>query len=162
MTDEQPEIGYDHPTTQVNKTNSALILTHPFKRFNADEGEIEEFLEDNNRYDDVYYISKNDGRIPSIVNYVEGHPEENLRSRLPPGFENRHYERGLEENEWGELTDEEARQLLEDYDEIMVGGAELGHCVDNTFDSLVEERKQNERFQTVHLDFEYDVAYGVI
>lgn len=167
MTEEIPKnskddygFGIKHPTTQPEKR--ALILTHPFERFNADEQEITDYLKEGRHgYEKVFYIPKTGGRVPLPVADINN-PDNNRQSRLPPGFLEGYYERGLEEDSWGELTDQEAEKLLEEYDRIDVGGAQLGHCVDNTLESLVEKRLENERYQTTELDINYDIAYGAV
>lgn len=141
--------------------SDALVLTHPFKRFNADETEIETFLNKHNGYDKIYYVGKNDGRKPLPVENIS-EPDENRQSRLPPAFTEGHYERGLEETEWGELTDEEAHKLLEEHEKVDVAGAQLGRCVKNTFQSLLDKRAKHEEYSLTELDINYKVAYGVV
>lgn len=157
------ELGIDHPTVtpeNYDEESKALIMTHPFERFGADEEEIKECLDGQTEFDDVYYVGQSDGRIPVMVDIVGKLEDENKQSELPPGFEDGSYERGLEEDEWGSLEVEESMYLLDNYDEIAVGGAERDFCVDATLDSLRDIRKTDQAYSTTELKLEEDLAYS--
>lgn len=161
--DDTPNVGIDHMTVEVeDPTNPdrALVMTHPFDRFGADEDVIEDFLEEDETYDDVFYIGKNNGRIPVHVSTLNA--MENLQSRLPPGFEDGHYEEGLNETSWGSLDDYTAGQLLEGYDEVAVAGAQRDSCVNNTLESLQEVRDSSERYASTEVYLEEDVTFPML
>jgi len=163
--DDEPEIGYDHLTTDAADpytTDSALVITHPFERFTADEDEIVEFLDGDHRYDDVFYVSQTNGRIPVHVDIADGNDHTNKRSRLPPGFDEGHYERGLEEIEWGSLDAEESQYLLENYDEVAVAGAIREDCVTNTLNSLARVRNTDQQYATTELFMEDEITYSAL
>lgn len=148
-----------HPTTNVDNPEKALILTHPFQRFQVDEEEITDFLDNDHDYDAVFYVGQGNGRTPTPVS--THNPRENTRSRLPPGHSDGHYERGLEETRHGELTVQEAIRLLERYDEVAVGGGMEQHCVSNTVQSLKDVRENLEYVDGVDAEvyFEDEVTY---
>lgn len=161
---DQPEIGYDHPTTDTTRAGDkkALVLTHPFDRFTADEDEIVEFLEGEHEYDDVYYISQTQGRVPVPVDNAGTPDYHNMQSRLPPGFEDSHYERGLEEIEWGSIHADESEYLLSEYDEIAVAGAVKEDCVTNTLNSLARVRNTDVDYSATEVYMEDEITYSAM
>lgn len=155
-----PQQTFDDVKNELEQdTSKALVLTHPFKRFGANEEEISFMLQNQEQYDDVFYIGQSHGRTPVMVDVISDQDDINKRSRLPPGFEDGNYERGLHEIQWGEIDEIEAGTLLKQYDEIAVGGASRDSCVQNTMDSLENIRETSELYSSTELYVDDDFTY---
>jgi putative heme iron utilization protein len=135
--------------------SKALILTHPFQRFNADEEEIINYLENQNKYDEIFYVSQSCGRIPVPVKTLDS--QTNRRSRLPPGFDEGFYEKGLKDNCHGWIQDEDIEDIILEYNEIGLGGASGEACVRNSFKSI--ESRLEDLDTDLELYFEEQITY---
>lgn len=120
--------------SKASSMDKAAVVTHPHDIYGVDGGKIQVFLKDTD-FDDVYYISNNEG----FLQKPRRDQERKRECLLPIGFDEGLYERGLEESELGELEEHEVEFLDGNYEELAVMGARRGSSIDNTYESLEED-----------------------
>ncbi|MFQ3275397.1 MAG: rubrerythrin [Candidatus Nanohaloarchaea archaeon] len=116
----------------------ALVVTHPHEEF--DEGvtyeELSKIVSDAEF--DTYVVNSAD------VNSDPYHESE--------------FDEILEEETAGQLSTEDAEELRQDYDQIMLGGGYIEMCAENTYKSLLEAGFEQEDV-TVLPEISYDQSF---
>ncbi|MCJ7479281.1 MAG: hypothetical protein MUP63_03850 [Candidatus Nanohaloarchaeota archaeon QJJ-7] len=126
---------YSGSGTEIQEDGkTALVLTHPFERFGTDKEDMVKKLEEQEFYDDVYYVGVREGYVPVPVQTFEHY--ENRRSVLPPGHGQELYDGVLEEVEGGSLQAGDVEEVLQGYRFIGIGGAKKGLCPVNTLETV--------------------------
>lgn len=137
----------------------ALVLTHPYHAMDTfEEAPYADFIQDNKDRFNVYFVgSTTPYEDPRNPNFNEH------RIDLPEGYLERLYEgavREAEEGYPGNISTEDARNLLEENNRILFGGENLFSCLRRTYNDFIDQRSEIEA--DTELGFLEDISFAPV
>lgn len=150
---------FDFKDIDTEAEREALVLTHPYHAMDSfDETPYADFIQDNGDSFDVYFVgSTTPYEDPRNPNFTEH------RIDLPEGYLEGLYDGAVRESEDGypgNISTEDARDLLEENDRILFGGESLFSCLRRTYNDFVDERTEIEA--DTELGFLEDISFAPV
>lgn len=137
---------FDFQELEPVEGDEALVLTHPYHAVNQPDDPYLKFIKENNGNFNVYFV-EGTRYVDGNTSYETGnettvnHP----RVDLPSGYTEGLYEGTVKESDTGmggNIEEDEADNLLLDYNRIVIAGENLFMCQRRTYDDLLKRKNE--------------------